>query len=315
MSINQKSDKLKKERFLEAGTNEMELLVFRLGDTDYGINIAKVREIIARTDTIKMPFSPDSVEGSFKLRDRILTLIDVGKHFKIPSPIIQEGGGIIVVVDFNHVQCGILVDSVERIFRLRWDEIESPSDYLLQYEVPITGVALIKQRSVLVIDFEKVLERILGVPTIPDLGDITEVEIETNKSIRMLCVDDSASFLHIIVDLLKRAGFKNIVTASNGLKAWEYLQDIKNDESKRIDLIMSDIEMPQMDGLVLTKKIKSDSFFDQIPIILFSSLVETSNLKNSQKIEADAQISKSTVAQVIPTIHRLMREKKDLSNG
>ena len=97
---------------LEAGTNEMELLVFKLGDTPFGVNVAKVREIIQRVHTITIPYAPPSIEGSFKLREQVLSLVNLGSHFNMQGEETLGGNGMIVIVEFNDCRCGILVDSV-----------------------------------------------------------------------------------------------------------------------------------------------------------------------------------------------------------
>ena len=104
---------------LEAGTNELELLVFRIGDTPFGINVAKVREIIQPCQTIGLPYAPEAVEGSFKIRDEILTLVNLGCYFDMAGEAVHDGNGMIIVVEMNDVRCGILVDRVERIYRRR----------------------------------------------------------------------------------------------------------------------------------------------------------------------------------------------------
>ena len=147
---------------LDAGTNEMEMLEFRLCDIRFGINVAKVREITQRIDTVSIPHSPYAVEGSFMLRDKVLTLVNLGRHFNMEGEKISKGEGLIVIVEFNNVHCGILVDSVEQIHRLSWSQIEQPSSYLMNLDAPTTGTVNIEDNTVLIVDFESIINDILG---------------------------------------------------------------------------------------------------------------------------------------------------------
>src|SRR6056297_1101832 len=257
---------------LEAGTNEMELLVFKLGETPFGINVAKVREIIQRVDTVSIPYSPRAVEGSFKLRDEVLTRVNLGGHFDMCGEESKSGTGMIVIVEFNGCRCGILVDSVERIHRLRWDEIQSPSDYLTNMNVPVTGVVNIEDRIVLVADFETIVGEILGVEGAA-ISEKDEFQAVSFKDAHIILADDSSVIRSSLLKILRSQGFEDITVCTDGKQAWDMIEDARDGKTQQFDLVLTDIEMPRMDGLHLTSKIKTDPQTSHIPVVLFSSLV------------------------------------------
>ncbi len=286
---------------LEAGTNELEILSFKLGSTPFAINVAKVREIIQPCKIIAIPYTPDAIAGSFKLRNEILTLINLGRYFDMEGDEVRQGHGMIVVVEFNNMRCGILVDEVQRIHRLRWDQIQSPSQYLMDLQVPLTGVVNIESKTILIIDFETIVGDILGVQCV-DVAMKTPVNSVSQVEACILVVDDSSFVRSTLVKRLNEAGLTNLVVCNDGQHAWEKLETQRDQENGLCDLILSDIEMPRMDGLHLTSKIKNDPQLKHIPVVLFSSLITPDNLKKCQAVGADAQVSKPNGEEMIRII-------------
>lgn len=292
---------------LEAGTNEMELLVFRLGATPFGVNVAKVREIIQRVNMISIPYAPPSIEGSFKLRDQVLSLVNLGSHFDMQGEETQNGKGMIIIVEFNNCRCGILVDSVERIHRLRWDDIHSPSQYLLDMEVPITGVVNIEDTIVLVADFETIVGEILGVEgaVIPEeaVCDLTP------KDIHLILADDSSVIRASLLKILHHYGYEDVTVCTDGQQAWDIIEETRDSGGRPFDLVLSDIEMPRMDGLHLTSRIKNDPQLKETPVVLFSSLINADNIRKGQSVGADAQVSKPDSDEMIKAIENCLSSK------
>ena len=285
---------------LEAGTNEMELLVFMLGATPFGVNVAKVREIIQRVNTITIPYAPPSIAGSFKLRDQVLSLVNLGSHFNMQGEDTLDGKGMIVIVEFNNCRCGILVDSVERIHRLRWDDIHSPSQYLLDMEVPITGVANVEDKIVLIADFESIVGEILGVEgaALPE-EEIAEL---SPQDAHLILADDSSVIRASLLKILHHYGYKDVTVCTDGQQAWDMIEETRDSGGRQFDLVLSDIEMPRMDGLHLTSRIKTDPLLKEIPVVLFSSLINADNIRKGQSVGADAQISKPDSDEMIKAI-------------
>lgn len=291
---------------LEAGTNEMELLVFKLDQCRFGINVAKVREIVQRPKTIFIPHAPAAVEGSFKLRDCVLTLINLGRHFGMEGDNTQNGHGIIIIVEFNRIRCGILVDSVEIIHRLRWDDIKPPSDFLADLKAPITGIAEVNKQIVMVIDFESVIGEILGINSVSEPEDLPQNLQVNPEDIRILLADDSSILRASLKRILTGRGFTNITVCADGEQAWNTIAATKNHPEQFFNLILTDIEMPRMDGLHLTARVKADPDFKNIPVVLFSSLITEDNLRKGESVGADAQVSKPDSKQLIGAIEECL---------
>ncbi|MBN1124129.1 MAG: chemotaxis protein CheV [Sedimentisphaerales bacterium] len=298
------------EILLEAGTNEMELLVFRLGSTPFGINVAKVREIIQRPKTIVIPRSPLAVEGSFRLRERVLTLLNLGRYFTMESEKMRAGEGMIIVVEFNSITCGVLVDSVERIYRLHWDQIESPSQFLIRMSIPVTGVVKVADEIVQIADFETIVGTILGVQSATMLDTNSQEQTkEEFADARIILADDSHILRNNLESILRRAGFENLTICNDGQEVWDQIQRRKNEPNGPCDLVLTDIEMPRMDGLHLTRRIKEDTALKNIPVILFSSLITDDNRRKGQAVGADAQVSKPDSRQMIEYIREFLRKR------
>lgn len=253
----------------------MELLVFRLSSTHFGINVAKVREILQQSKTISIPCVPEEIEGSFKLRDQVLTLINLRRFFNIKTEQAHRANGTTIIVEFNNINCGILVDTVDKIYRLGWNKIQSPSQYLVNLKIPITGIVNIDEKVVLV-------------------------------------VDDSSIVRKTLVRRLNQNGFENLTVCTNGQHAWETIETQRSETDKPFDLVLTDIEMPQMDGLHLTSKIKSDTELKDIPVVLFSSLITKDNFQKGKSVGADAQVNKPDSEGMVKAIETCLAKKETL---
>lgn len=294
----------------EAGTNEMELLVFRVGPTPFGINVAKVREIIQRAKTISIPYAPMAVEGSFKLREQVLTMVNLGRFFTMETDQMRQGQGMAIIVEFNKISCGILVDAVERIHRLNWSKIQPPPQYLVDIGAPITGVTYIDEKIVLVVDFEKIISEILGVESVSATENNQANDPVTGKDAHILLVDDSIVVRESLTERLNENGYENLTVCTDGQDAWETIEKQRREEAKLFDLVLTDIEMPRMDGLHLTSKIKSDPELKNIPVILFSSLITKDNINKGKAVGADAQASKPDSKGMIKAIEDCLAKSK-----
>ncbi len=308
---------------LEAGINEMELLIFRLDNTTFGINVAKVREIIQRPETIAIPHSPEAVEGSFTLRDKVLTLVNLGHYFEMQGEETQKGEGLIIIVEFNDICCGVLVDGVEMIHRLHWDQIEPPSPYLMNLKAPVTGSVKVDEKTVLIADFETILAEILGIQLASPSEDgedsgPDEAKVHARENIRILFADDSATLRSAVKRVLTKGGFTNLAVATDGQQAWDTIVQKKAEvgEGKNpFDLILTDIEMPRMDGLHLTSKIKQDPELRVIPVVLFSSLITEDNRRKGEAVGADAQVSKPDSDEMLHAVEECLAKSGVMIEG
>lgn len=295
---------------LESGTNELEIVEFFLDEQGspepyrgyYGINVAKVLEIINLPQHITgLPEARhSSILGAFNQRSTIIPLIDL--CIWLDKERAQVGTPKAIVTEFNNIVNAFLVSGVTRIHRLSWEQVEPPDDYVANCtQSSITGVVKIENHIVFLLDLERI---IADLNTGLGMKKITKKAHPDAKRYKALVADDSTMIRNLLKEQLTRASF-DVQTASNGRDAWEQLQAIKKrvqteqvELNHYIDIIVTDIEMPAMDGLTLTKNIKEDEILKKIPVILFSSLITDKLMHKGQAVGADDQISKPEVEQL-----------------
>lgn len=276
------------------GSNRMELLLFSLGTHEiFGINVFKVREVSPTPPITKTPNMPSGVEGVISLRGSIIPVISLARFIKLDNP--PEGiNETMIVTEFARHTQGFLVRDVDRIIRIDWDKVKPPESMLAGQDGMITAITELDDgRLVSILDVERVLVEVLGekpVPTLPTLESKTEATV--------FFADDSTVARKEIISVLDKLGTKYI-QASDGLEAWEKLQGMANRAAndglgmkKHIQAILVDAEMPEMDGYVLTRNIKSDRRFAGIPVIMHSSLSSEANRALGQRVGVDAYVAK-----------------------
>lgn len=295
---------MKNDILLESGTNELEILEFKLGNNYYGINVAKVREILPYQKPTPVPNSHSSVEGIFMPRDIIITVIDLAKNLHITDTS-DTRSDMTIVSNFNQIHVAFHVHGIEGIHRVSWKDINKPDDTVSSIA---TGIVKLNNKLVIILDFEQILANInpeTGLKT----ADIASLGARERNSKPILVVEDSPFLLNLILDSLHNAGYSNVSTAANGELAWKKLSEIKDPKAvkDKVTCIITDIEMPQMDGHHLTKLIKSDSLFKELPVIIFSSLINDEMRKKGEMVGADAQISKPEIGSLVEVIDELIQ--------
>lgn len=299
---------------LESGTNELELLEFTVGDNSYGINIAKVSEIMTDQEITPVPNGPEEVEGVFIPRDKLISVIDLHKVLHTPRP--QTKKNIFIVCQFNQMVVAFHVSGVKGFQRISWNDIvEPPSVSGGADGIGIsTGVAKINGKIIMILDFEKIvsdLNRSSGLD-VTGLNEVEKASITAGNK-RIVVADDSPFLNKMITSTLADTGFKNVVSFQNGEDAWDYVNTFKSrctaeDITESIACVISDIEMPKMDGHRLTKLIKDDPVLKHIPVILFSSLIDEQMIHKCKAVGADAQFSKPQITELIKTLMRLISD-------
>ncbi len=291
---------------LESGTNELELLEFFVGEKDYGINIAKVNEIMTYREVTPLPAAPDEIEGLFMPRDKIITVVDL--HRVLGNSLPEGNDGLLILCEFNRLDIAFHVTSVKGIQRISWSNIEKPPTVANNSQMGIsTGIAKIEGRIIIILDFEKIVSDLNSSASL-DMSGIDRIEStrDTRFDTKIVIAEDSPFLNQLVVNAITDAGFHNIASFSNGLEAWNYISSFANKDNVRdyIGLVVSDIEMPQMDGHRLTKLIKSDDKLKQIPVFLFSSLIDETMKRKGESVGADDQFSKPQIASLIQAIIR-----------
>lgn len=292
---------------LENGTNELEILEFKLDGNVYGINVAKIKEIITYQPVTPVPNAHPSIEGIFMPRDTMITAIDL-------KNCLQRGksteGGLFIITNFNKLDIAFHVDSVVGIHRVSWKDIIKPGATVSTTEDSIsTGIVKIENRLIIILDFEKIVSDIN-----PETGlkstEIDEMGYRERTDIPVLIAEDSVLLNKLIVESLKKAGYVNLIHTENGQEAYDLIQKFKEQGSldKHVKCIITDIEMPLMDGHRLTKLVKEDSETRHIPVIIFSSLVNEEMRRKGEALGADAQLSKPEIGNLVRMVDSLVRD-------
>ena len=305
---------MKKEKeaiLLESGTNEIEIMKFTVLGEFYGINVAKVREIIMSEKVKPMPHANPAVEGIFKPRDSLVTVINLAYYLSGTRP---ENGSrdLFIITNFNNMTVAFRVQGIEGISRISWKDIQKPDKTIANGDESVaTGIAQCEGQLVTILDFEKIVAEIAPETTI----QVSEIEAMGDRPLcdsPILIAEDSILLRRMIDDSLERAGFTDIRNFTNGQEAWDYLSSIKDDSDlyEKVNLMITDIEMPEMDGHRLTRLIKEDSRLKKIPVIIFSSLIDEQMRKKGRDLGADEQLAKPEIGHLVAVIDELLKKYK-----
>ncbi|UOQ43229.1 chemotaxis protein [Halobacillus salinarum] len=290
---------------LESGTNELEIVEFSVAENRFGINVIKVKEILNPVPVTKIPHSHPSVEGIIEIRGEVVPVVDVAHALGFPASKNQDQDKFILT-EFNQTKIVFHVHTVTQIHRITWEQIEKPSHMYQGLETQITGVIKKEQEMLLLLDFEKIVadihpESSLNTEAIHQLGERERSEKQ------ILIAEDSGLLRNLLKQTLEEAGYHKLVIVEDGRAAYDRLLQLA-EEGKAVEeefqLVITDIEMPQMDGHHLTKMIKTHQKLKQLPVIIFSSLI-TNDLKHKgDGVGADAQISKPEITELVEMMDR-----------
>ncbi|MCH5325567.1 MAG: chemotaxis protein CheV [Eubacterium sp.] len=288
---------------------ELQLLEFEVGGNHYGINIAKVQEIMMRRQLVPIPNSPEEIEGVFMPRDQLITIVDLHKVLKLPVD--ENERGLFIICRFNETDIGFHVDKVNGIHTTSWSEIEHPPKMATRLENSIsTGIVKSDSAIILIIDFDRIIMELSDGPGLDFTGaDSAEGKEDILGDKHLVIAEDSDFLNHMIVNSLSDIGFKEIRSFPNGKEAWDYISSVRDtdgDITDKIAAIITDIEMPQMDGLQLTKLIKSDEKLNVIPVFLFSSLINEQVTEKCREAGADGQYSKPQIGMLIQKLVEIL---------
>ena len=301
---------------LETGTNELEIVEFYVNqdgyEAHYGLNVAKVVEIGRRQPVTAMPeMRHKALLGAFLHRNgRIVPLIDMA-CFLGNAPITNEDAKVIVT-EFNGVCTGFLVSGVNRIYRLSWTDVEAPGQFLQNMSrSSVTGVVRLEERVIFLLDLEAIVAELH--PAMALRFDASDMAAPDGKTYKILHVDDSSSIRSLLLDLLNKEGRFKVEQRVNGQEAWDYLQSVRNrceaenrPVSDFLQGIITDIEMPAMDGLALCKRIKEDPVLRKLPVAIFSSMINDSLARKCALVGADAQYTKPDLKALSKKLYELI---------
>jgi two-component system, chemotaxis family, chemotaxis protein CheV len=298
-----------------AGTNKLEMLLFTLG-TDprtgrcemYGINVFKVREVMRTPAITRAPDMPRAVEGMVSLRGALVPVIDLARYTGVPT---ESTGPVMIVTEYNGHTQGFLVEAVDTIARLDWNQMRVPPAMLkAESGGLVTAVTELKEgRLVMMLDVERVLSEIAGIDSSHLFAQIQPL---ASRKDMVFYVDDSTIARKQIERTLEALQIKG-ACAANGSEAWQMLKQMADyAEASGVPLkqslgaIITDVEMPEMDGYILTKNIKSDARFAGVPVIMHSSLSGHSNQGLGRSVGVDEYVSKFEPRRLAEAITRLL---------
>lgn len=293
---------------LENGTNELEVLEFIIGDNHYGINVAKVREIVPYDKITPVPNAHEYVEGIFMPRDTMISVVNLAKVTGNYN-CCHSDSDMLIITNFNKLHIGFHVERVAGIHRVSWEHIIVPDATINSVDHGITtGVIKMDDRIIIILDFEKIINDIspetgLKVKEIEALGE------RERNDYPIYIAEDSALLAQLIHDSLYKAGYVNIDISNNGQVCYDKLVALKNQYgdmvTDHVKCVITDIEMPLMDGHHLTKLIKSDDILKNIPVAIFSSLITEEMERKGRELGADIQMSKPEIGQLVSELDKL----------
>ena len=293
---------------IESGTNELEVLEFTIGNNHYGINVAKVREIVPYEKITPVPNAHEYVEGIFMPRDTMISVVNLAKVTGNYN-CCHSDSDMLIITNFNKLHIGFHVDRVAGIHRVSWEHIIVPDATINSVDHGITtGVIKMDDRIIIILDFEKIISDIspetgLKVKEIEALGE------RERNDYPIYIAEDSALLAQLIHDSLYKAGYVNIDISNNGQACYDKLVALKNQYGDKITdhvkCVITDIEMPLMDGHRLTKLIKSDDILKNIPVAIFSSLITEEMERKGRELGADIQMSKPEIGQLVSELDKL----------
>ncbi len=291
---------------LESGTGELEIIEFVVNGSRYAINVVKVKEVIEMPNKITtLPEPQPEIAGLILCRNEILTLVDL--KYIISKKNTKKLGNKVIICQFNKIKVAFNIDDIIGVHRIKWNEIRKPDD--LSESSLSVGNILIDDNVILMLDFEKIVTDICPSAGISE-DRLVKVEYKDRSNIKVVLADDSALIRKLLKETLTKAGFKNLTIFDDGEQALNYLLSIVERKGENFkeeaELLITDIEMPQMDGLTLTRKVKEHNILNSLPVIIFSSLITDELRHKGESVKADAQLSKPEVEQLIEVVDKLL---------
>ncbi len=295
------------ERTSLAGSNKMEILLFSIGSNEtFGINVFKVKEVTRAISITKTPNMPHGIDGIVSLRGHVMPVLNLSTFMSLGNPAEQK---VMMVAEYSRHTLGFLVKDVDRIVRVDWDKVHAAEGMANNHENLITAITELPNGTLVsILDVEQILSTVFGEDVV---GKIER--IEKGHEMCVFFVDDSTVARKKITEVLDRMGVKHI-QAHNGQEAWQRLKGLADAAQhsninlrKQIQVILVDAEMPEMDGYVLTQNIKADRRFDNIPVVMHSSLSSEANRAMGKRVGVDYYVAKFDSTMLSDTLRPLLK--------
>lgn len=294
---------------LESGTNELEILEFTVDGNYYGINVAKIQEILSYTPLTMIPNGHPFIEGAFSTRGDTITVINLAKCLGLNIKE-QTAADMFLITTFNGVHTGFHVHSVVGIHRVNWSQIIKPDRLISNSSTSImTGIINIEEKLIILLDFENIVAQIAPEVGI-QLSDVKQLGERRKNDKPILYAEDSQLLSTMIYDGLTEAGFTKLMPLNNGMELWQALEEYRKAGTlkENVACIVTDIEMPQMDGHRLLKLVKEHPDYRDIPVVVFSSLINEDMRRKGESLGADAQLSKNEMGEFVKALDRLLAD-------
>ncbi|PFB65054.1 chemotaxis protein [Bacillus cereus] len=293
---------------LESGTNELEIVTYTVGENLFSINVMKVREIINPFPVTTVPESHHAVEGVVQVRGEILPVINLATALSLKStkPLDQTK---FIISELNQMKVIFRVDEVHRIQRISWEQIDEPASLSMGLEETTSGIVKLDGQIILLLDYEKIVCEISG--TGYDNKSLAGLEQKTDRAEKVIYIaEDSAMLRQILEETLSSAGYTKMNFFSNGAEALAQIEKLAKEQGEKmfehIHLLITDIEMPKMDGHHLTKVVKDSEVMNRLPVIIFSSLITNELFHKGEAVGANAQVSKPDIQELIGLVDKLV---------
>ncbi|MDW7660099.1 MAG: chemotaxis protein [Bacillota bacterium] len=294
---------------LESGTGEVEILHFTVSGVHYAINVVKVKELLQIENISKIPNAHPAISGLSLIRGEMISVVDLlyvlegQKNEKVKN-------GMTLVCEFNKIKVGFAIESVLGIQRIGWNEIMKPDD--LTSNSLIIGNINLNGEIIMLLDFEKIVMDI-NPNTGINMDRIKDIVVKDRSRIKIALADDSPMIRKVLLDTLTRAGFTKLKFFDDGMETLDYLLMLVEKKGEKfkddIDLLITDIEMPQLDGHSLTRRVKEHRILKNLPVIIFSSLITGDLLHKGEAVGADAQMSKPEIENLVKLIDEILNIK------
>ncbi|MBS4198770.1 chemotaxis protein CheV [Bacillus sp. FJAT-49732] len=287
---------------LESGTNELEIIEFDIHKSKFGINVLKVKEIINPLQITPIPHAHPNILGIIQLRGEVMPVISLEKALGLtPNGVQNPANEKFIVAEFNLLKAVFHVHHVSKIHRISWNNIEKPSELYDVDSSQVIGVINNPESMILLLDFEKIIVDINPEAGI-HVGQIKKLGERERSSKKIVAAEDSPLLRKLINETLSMAGYENVEFFENGRDALAYIESLANERENiydEVQLVITDIEMPQMDGHHFTKRIKENHRISKLPVIIFSSLITEDLRHKGEQVGAADQVSKPEINELV----------------
>ncbi|KMY67961.1 hypothetical protein AAU61_08960 [Desulfocarbo indianensis] len=304
----------KQEILLETGTNEVEVAEFRLCGQSFGVNVAKIREFIPfeGIKVSRLPGRHPSVAGVFLLRGKSIPLVNLDQHLGLARQEEGQENRVVVVTDFNNMTTAFVADFINRIYRVSWSEFKPLTAMLAASSPCVVGSVSIDDREVLILDLEHIVGEIFpeSIINYDEKAFADKPKPGNRAQVKIFFAEDSAIIRKQVSKILRSVGYEQLSIFDNGQTALEAIMQAKaqaesddQDLSQYLNLVLTDIEMPQMDGLALCRRIKKELGLN-IPVVIFSSLINEQMARKCETVGADAYTAKPETERLIELLDK-----------